>query len=227
MSIKNIGFSCHSGFDDFKRFIDTFGDIIEFCQLQVNWFDWTYQDAKRKCEFLKEKGIALWVMEPVRGGKLAVIGDRYTEILKAQRPDLSVPAWCFRFEQTIGATMVLSGMSNMQQLTENLDTFSTFAPLSDADLSTVLGIADDMQNTNMAPCTSCRYCTSVCPKELDIPKIIGIYNENCFAGASGTYSRYTARLDEGKRPGDCIACRACEGICPQGIKVSEIMGKLK
>jgi len=224
--IGYIGFSCHSDFDDFKKFIDTYDGLLDFCQLQVNWFDWTYQDVKRKVEYLREKNIALWVMEPVRGGKLAVIGDEYTARLKAQRPDLTVPAWCFRFQQTIGATVTLSGMSNMQQLTDNIETFNKCEPLSDADMKVILGIADEMQNSNMVPCTSCKYCTTVCPKDLDIPKILGIYNENCFAGAMGTASRYTNRLEEGKRPVDCIGCQACEGICPQGIKVADIMKKL-
>lgn len=225
--IGHIGFSCHANFDDFKRFIDAYGEHLEFCQLQVNWFDWTYQDAKKKVELLRERGIGLWVMEPVRGGKLAVIGDSYAARLKAVRPDLTVPAWAFRFIQSIGATMTLSGMSNMQQIEENVATFADWTPLSETELDTLLTIADEMQKYNLAPCTSCRYCTTVCPVEIDIPKVIDIYNENCFAGALGTFKRYTVRLEEGKRPEDCLGCRACEGICPQGIKVADIMDKLK
>lgn len=224
--IRHIGCSAHAQFDTLKRFLDKYKDDIEFCQLQVNWFDWTYEEAEKRVNLLREYGIPLWVMEPLRGGKLVNLGKKYEDKLKALRPDETLPAWSFRFLENCGATMVLSGMSDMNQLKDNIVTFSSMRPLNNEEWKALQDISFDMQNSNMVHCTSCRYCTTVCPIGLDIPKIIEIYNGACFTGAGKVPQRALGRLEEGKRPTDCLGCQACEGICPQNIPVSEIMKKL-
>src|SRR5699024_10712953 len=115
--IRHLGFSAHGDYDVIRRFLETYGKDMEFCQLQINYLDWTFQRSKETVELLKEYNISVWVMEPLRGGKLAALSEENEQKLKALRPDETIPAWAFRFLQTIPeATMVLSGMSDMEQL---------------------------------------------------------------------------------------------------------------
>ena len=119
--------------------------------------------------------------------------------------------------------MILSGMSNFTQLKENIETFSTDAPLNNAEWDTVLGIADDMITRIALPCTSCKYCTEKCPMELNIPALIEIYNEHIFTGGGFLPGMKLSVFPENKRPNACIGCRSCEAVCPQNIKISEAM----
>jgi len=210
--IKHLGFSTHGSRAVIKRFLDTYGHELSFCQIQLNYLDWSLQSAKEKVELLNNYRIPIWVMEPVRGGRLATLSDERMEVLNSLRPGVSAPEWAFRFLQGIeGVCMVLSGMSNMDQLTENISTFSQLKPLTKTELSTVLNIANDMIAQNSVPCTACSYCVDHCVQKLQIPGLIKAYNEN------------TKPIDVG--PSACIGCRRCEAVCPQGIKISEIMAK--
>ena len=156
---------------------------MEFCQIQLNYLDWSFQDAKAKVELLKEYNIPVWVMEPLRGGKLAKLDEADEAKLKALRPDEGIPAWAFRFLQSIPEVkVVLSGMSDMDQLKDNIATFAEDKPLSDQEMTTLLGIADEMVKKIVLPCTACRYCTTHCPQGLDIPYLLSLYNEHCFTG---------------------------------------------
>ena len=171
--IKHLGFSIHGDFDILKRFLNAYGEHMEFCQTQLNYLDYDFQDAKAKVELLNEYNIPIWVMEPLRGGKLAKLPDEQESKLKALRPDETTVGWAFRFLQSIpGVTMVLSGMSSMEQLQENIKTFSEDKPLNDEEMKTLLGIANEMLKGNVLPCTACRYCTSHCPMGLDIPNYL-------------------------------------------------------
>ncbi len=222
--IRHIGFSTHASFETTKKFIDKYREHIEFCQIQLNYLDWTLQDAKKFVELLNEYNIPIWVMEPVRGGMLANLGDNFISRLKAQKPDYSVVEWAFRFLQTLdGVTMILSGMSNMEQLISNITTFSKNKPLSDSEFKTILSIADDMLKLNKLPCTACKYCITKCPMGLDIPEYIRKYNNHCITGAGKVPKYLTNGIEKSKLPSACISCKACEQICPQNIKISEMM----
>ena len=121
--IKHLGFSTHGSIPTMEKFLDYCGEHMEFCQIQLNYMDWTLQDAKGKCELLAKHNIPVWVMEPVRGGKLASLSEDAEAQLKGLRPDETIPAWCFRWLQGVeGVTMVLSGMSNMAQMEDNVKT---------------------------------------------------------------------------------------------------------
>ena len=222
--IKHLGFSIHGDFDILKRFLNAYGKDMEFCQIQLNYIDYDFQDAKAKVELLNEYNIPIWVMEPLRGGKLAKLPEEQESKLKALRPDETTVGWAFRFLQSIpGVTMVLSGMSSMEQLQENIKTFSEDKPLNDEEMKTLLGIANEMLKGNVLPCTACRYCTSHCPMGLDIPKLLALYNEHSFTGGGFIAPMVISTLPEDKRPSACIGCRSCEAVCPQEIKISEVM----
>lgn len=219
--IKHLGFSCHGRYDTLKRFLDTYGDDLEFCQIQLNYLDWKLQDAKAKVELLNEYEIPIWVMEPLRGGKLALLSDENSEKLKACRTDEEIPAWGFRFLQSIpGVTMVLSGMSDMKQLMENTATFAEEKPLTEEEMKVLMEVTDSM--LDILPCTACRYCTSHCPKKLDIPTLLSLYNESRFNMTIITQMAVGA-MPKDQRPDACIGCKSCEAVCPQMLKISEAM----
>lgn len=225
--IKHLGFSTHGSLEVMKQFLDAYGKDMEFCQIQLNYLDFSFQKAKEKMELLEEYHIPVWVMEPLRGGKLATMQEPYLEKLQAHRPEETVPAWAFRFLQSFECVkVILSGMSNFEQLKENIDTFETDAPLQKEEMDTLLSVADDMLQKNVLPCTACRYCTTYCPKGLDIPALLELYNEDYFTGGSFITDMALQALPQEKQPTACIGCKKCESVCPQQIKISEAMAKL-
>lgn len=222
--IRHLGFSAHGSVPVIRRFLEAYGDHIEFCQLQINYLDWTFQDARAKVELLKEYNIPVWVMEPLRGGRLAKLGESHTRRLNALRPDEATPAWAFRFLQTIPeVTMILSGMSNMAQLQDNVHTFETEKPLTEGELSELMEIADEILGRKALPCTACRYCTDHCPQGLDIPELIKLYNEHNFTEGGFIAPMALTAYPEEKKPSACVGCRSCEAVCPQQIRISEVM----
>lgn len=221
--IRHLGFSIHGSYEILERFLEAYGDKMEFCQIQLNYIDWSFQNAKAKVELLNKRKIPVWVMEPLRGGKLAKLSEDVEEKLTGMRPEEEIPAWAFRFLQSIeGVTMILSGMSDFKQVQDNIKTFSTEKPLSKDEMDTLLGIADGILSRRL-PCTACHYCTSHCPKGLDIPGLINLYNEHNFTGGGFIAPMALMATPEEKHPSACIGCRSCEAVCPQQIKISEVM----
>ena len=223
--IGHLGFSTHANLENMRRFLDKYGKYMEFCQIQLNWLDWRLQKAEAKVAMMKEYGnIPVWVMEPVRGGKLATLEEAYAKQLQAHREDESIPAWAFRFIQSIPEVCVtLSGMSDFEQVKANIKTFSEEKPLSGDEWNTLMSIADSMVGRKTLNCTACRYCTTYCPQGLDIPRIIEHYNEHTVSGRSEVSPRMIASYAEDKLPTACIGCRSCEEVCPQNIEISEMM----
>ena len=225
--IKHLGFSAHGNIDCMTKFLDAYGKDMEFCQIELNYFDYNFQDAKGKVELLNKWNIPIWVMEPVRGGQLATLPKEAAARLKEARPDEDVPAWAFRFLQSIpGVTVTLSGMSNMEQLVANIKTYETNKPLNSTEFELILGIADDMIKKTTVPCTGCHYCVSHCPKKLDIPFLLKLYNEAMVSGAGVFIAPMgLASVDEDKQPDCCVACHSCEKVCPQNIHIPEELKK--
>ncbi len=225
--IKHLGFSAHGDIECMTKFLDAYGKDMEFCQIELNYFDYKFQDAKGKVELLDKWNIPVWVMEPVRGGQLATLSDEATARLKEARPDEDVPAWSFRFLQSIPSVVVtLSGMSNMDQLVANIGTYEENKNLNEEEMALILGIADDMISKTTVPCTGCHYCVSKCPKQLDIPFLLKLYNESMVAGAGDFIAPMAlASIDPDKGPECCISCHSCEKVCPQGLKISEELAR--
>ena len=222
--IRHLGFSTHGTLETVQRFLNAYGKDMEFCQIQLNWLDWDLQDAKAKVELLNAHNIPIWVMEPVRGGSLAQLEPAHAAQLKSARPNASVVEWAFRFLQSLpGVAVTLSGMSNMEQLKENIATFETEEPLNDKEMQILFGVAKAMTEKKTLPCTSCRYCTTHCPMELNIPWLIQLYNEDTYSNGGFLAPMAIGSLAEEKKPSACIGCRACEAVCPQNIKISKMM----
>ncbi len=224
--IKHFGFSAHGSVEVMKKFLDVYGPHMEFCQLQLNYMDWHFQDCDKKVALIKDMGIPVWVMEPLRGGKLASASNEMTAELKKMRPNETVPAWAFRFLQAIPeVTMVLSGMSNMEQLKANIETFKEEKPLKEEEFNKIVELIDNEIKKGGLPCTACHYCTSHCPKELPIPELIALYNEHKITGGGFLAPMAVGSMEESRRPANCVGCRSCEQVCPQQIKISEAMSE--
>ena len=222
--IRHLGFSCHAGADALESFVKEYGKDLEFCQIQLNYIDWKLQNAERKVQILREAGLPVWVMEPVRGGKLARFDGDFEARMRALRPDESTPAWAFRWLATVPQpTVILSGMSNLAQMQDNLKTFSEHKPLHAEELALLDEIRVSL--TSMIPCTACRYCCAGCPKQLDIPLLMNMANEMSVTRSFNVVARYTA-LGEGKMADACIGCGKCRAACPQKIDVPAEMKRL-
>lgn len=219
--IRHLGFSTHGSLDVMKEFLEYCGEDMEFCQIQMNYLDWTLQNAKGKCELLAEYGIPVWVMEPVRGGRLAKLDEVSEEKLKTLRPGESIASWGFRYLQGFeNIKMILSGMSDMAQMQDNVRTFAKQDTLSGEEVQLLLDIAEGMKNS--IPCTACRYCVEGCPMKLDIPMLLAAYNEIRFSPNTNVSMRIEG-LPEHKKPSVCVGCGKCTRICPQKIDIPQAM----
>ena len=165
-------------------------------------------------------------MEPVRGGRLASLTETADAMLRAAQPEKSIASWAMRFAGNMpGVQVVLSGMNTLEQLEDNLETFSSLPPLSGQEQEVLQRAVDTLVRELTVPCTACRYC-SVCPLGLDIPTMMQTYNQYAIARRPFALSAL-AELPEGKRPGDCLGCGACAAACPQNIPIPELMKKLE
>lgn len=221
--IKYLGFSTHGSIPCMARFIEAYGEHLDFCQIQLNYLDWTLQNAQGKWQLLKNAGLPIWVMEPLRGGKLANIEGEAGEKLKSLRPDESIAAWALRWLQGIpNVTVILSGMSEFSQMVDNVKTFSGGRSISDDELDLLYDIAESMKKG--VPCTSCRYCCAGCPKHLDIPNLLRLYNDFRYAPNLMTKLEMMGMKPE-ELPDQCIACGKCKIACPQNIDIpNELKG---
>jgi len=226
--IRHFGFSCHGELPVLKQFLEAWGHEMEFCQLQLNYLDWDFQHGKEKVALLKEYGIPVWVMEPLRGGKLAKLSDAQEQALKALRPQEEIPAWAFRFLETLPEVkMILSGMSNEEQLRANVATFEEAMPLQEKEMDALMNVAKELAGEKSVPCTACHYCTDHCPQGLDIPRLIELYNEHVLTTKAGLFGFIApmalAAVPQDRQPAACLHCGSCEQVCPQQIRISEVM----
>ena len=220
--IRHLGFSTHGRYETIDKFLNEY-DCFEFALMQLNYLDWTLQEAGKKYEVLTKHGIPLFIMEPVRGGLLAAPGEKAEALLKAARPNDTPVSWTFRFLQSLpNVYVVVSGMSTMEQLKENIEIFSKNDPMPDSEKALLQQVVDGM--ASFVPCTSCRYCIGACPQKLDIPMLIATYNEAAH-GMSWYVEDVIGVLADDKKPQACICCGACNPLCPQEIDIADTMKK--
>lgn len=221
--IKHLGFSTHARVDCLREFLDEYGDKMEFCQIQMNYLDWTLQRAEEKYQMITERGIPVFVMEPVRGGKLCNLADAVKDGLSAFR-DATPASFAFRwFMNYDGVKVVLSGMSTMEQVVENVAIFDKPDPLSKEESDYLFSIAEGMKKS--VPCTSCKYCVEGCPMGLDIPMFMATYNELAYQKAVNS-AMHVQSLPADKQPINCISCQRCVRSCPQNIDIPLTIAKL-
>ena len=212
--IRHLGFSSHADLPTLKLILDKYAADMEFCQLQINYLDWTVEKAREKYELVSSYGLPVIIMEPVRGGKLAKLPD---DLMAELGGDRSAASYALRWTQKLGNVFtVLSGMTTMDQVMDNVAAFDHEDPLTDEEENIIMKAADGMRND--VPCTACRYCTESCPMELDIPDLLFKYNQ-LRAGGGFTVGMQLDSYPEDKLPSACIGCGACMEMCPQKIEI--------
>lgn len=222
--VHHLGFSSHGSLQMLREFLDQYGEHMEFCLIQLNYLDWTLQEAKEKYELLTERGIAVMVMEPLRGGALAKLSEAEAELFNKHISLESAAGAAFRWLQRLdNVKVVLSGMSDERQMADNLNTFTDLDPLGDKESDVLMQIAEGRKDS--VPCTGCRYCVDGCPMGLSIPEFIAMYNEFRVA-TSVNVSQKIEVLPEDKKPSACISCGACTHICPQNIDIPACLSEL-
>lgn len=222
---RHIGFSYHDNAELLDRVLTEHPEV-EFVQLQLNYLDWDSEGVQsRKCyETAVKHGKPVIVMEPVKGGTLAHVPESVEKMFREARPEMSIPSWAIRFAASLEHVMVvLSGMSNMEQLLDNTDYMADFQPLSAQEQALVKKAVDAINSTIAIPCTGCSYCTEGCPQRIAIPKYFSLYNadlqeikEKSWRPQGEYYTRLTMNFGKAS---DCLECGQCEQVCPQHLPI--------
>lgn len=219
--IRRLGFSFHDTPEVLRHICDTYP--WDFAQIQLNYLDWEMQDAKTQYQILNDREIPVIVMEPVRGGVLASPCEAADILFREERPDKSVASWAIRFAASLpGVLTVLSGMSNMEQVRDNVDTMTRFEPLTDREREVIDEALEAYRKKDTVPCTGCRYCMD-CPFGVDIPKMFSLYNHYVLDRDGEDYLEAYEAQPESQRADQCQACGACMEKCPQHIRIPDQM----
>jgi len=221
--IKYLGFSSHASTENLERFASF--RKWDFAQLQINYYDWMYGATKKEYEILEKYNIPCIVMEPVRGGRLAELTPDAEKILKEAHPDWSIASWALRFVQSLpNVKIILSGMSNMDQIKDNVQTFSKENVLTEEEKEILFKACDLFHTQLLIPCTACRYCVAECPMQINIPEYLKIMN-NFKVNGPWVLGDLVKVESEGK-PNQCVQCGACMNHCPQNIEIPKFITEL-
>ncbi len=224
--IRRLGFSFHGDIPTLERILADHD--WDFAQIQYNYLDCVNSNAQKEYDIIAAKGIPCIIMEPVRGGALANLCDEANDILKGVRPDSSIASWAIRFAASQPNVLtVLSGMSNMEQVEDNIATMSNFEPIDERESKAIDSAVEVFRKYFTVPCTKCRYCVKDCPQGIDIPEMLRIWSRWRLEKKEGNYKNNYLKVEADARAARCIACGSCESLCPQNIGIIEIMESMK
>ena len=223
--IRRLGFSFHDTPDVIDEITNTYA--FDFAQIQFNYLDWVQQDAERTYKILESKEIPIVVMEPVRGGFLHRLPDAMTKVFQQKDPNASNASWALRWvADHPQVKVILSGMSSMEQVDDNLQVLSNYKPLTEDELKTIETVRDMLRSQATVPCTACEYCMSECPMGIQIPAIFKIYNEYTQSLNVGKMKREYKEIPDEHKAHNCISCGACAAKCPQHIEIYTELAKI-
>ncbi|HHV50621.1 MAG TPA: aldo/keto reductase [Clostridiales bacterium] len=224
--IKYFGFSFHDEYSVFEEIITS--REWDFCQIQLNYMDTEYQAGMKGYRLAEKLGVPVIIMEPLKGGMLATLPDEVTGELRQAKPGASVASWGFRWIGSLpNVKVVLSGMSTMQQLEDNLNTFGDFNPLNEEEYQMVEMLANSLKSRVNNGCTGCRYCMP-CPAGVDIPQNFQIWNEyGIFKNRQSAVWRWENNIEEEEKAKNCISCGQCEEACPQSLNIRDDLKRLQ
>lgn len=224
--IKNFGFSYHAGPELLDRILTEHPEV-DFIQLQINYADWNDHEiaSRANYEVARKHGKSIVVMEPVKGGKLADPPEEIKKLFKSYAPDMSYASWAIRFAASLdGIITVLSGMSNMEQMEDNLSYMKNFQPLNEEEQQIIRQVQKILGNSSEIPCTSCHYCIDGCPKKIRISDIFTAMNKQLGNGQiAEAQDLYKSVTEGGRKASDCIACGQCESACPQHLNIIDYL----
>ena len=227
-TIRHYGFSFHDSPELLDKLLTEHPDV-DFVQLQINYADWENPEVQsRACyEVARKHGKQVVIMEPVKGGALANPPEQVKALFDAAKPGASYASWALRFAASLdGVLAVLSGMSNLEQVDDNLATMSDFQPLNDAEQKVIQQAQHILGNSAAIACTACHYCTAGCPKKIAIPEIFAAANKQLANGQKAeAAAAYAAATAEGGKASACIHCKQCERICPQHLPITDLLGR--
>ena len=222
--VKHFGFSYHAGPELLDQILTEHPEV-DFIQLQINYADWENPSVASRAnyEVARKHGKSITIMEPVKGGKLADPPKQVKQLFLAHHPDMSCASWAIRFAASLeGVITVLSGMSNIEQMRDNISYMKDFRPLDEAEQKIILEAQRIMGSSSAIPCTACRYCVEGCPVGIRIPDIFTAMNKQLGDGQlEQARTLYAEVAASGGKAGDCIGCRQCENACPQHLPVTE------
>ena len=226
--IRNLGFSFHAGPKLLDRLLTEHPEV-DFVQLQINYADWENPKVTSRAnyEVARAHGKLITVMEPVKGGNLADPPEEVKKLFREIHPDMSCASWAIRFVASLdGILTVLSGMSNVAQMEDNLSYMRAFQPLDEEEQEAIRQAQRILGKSATIPCTACRYCVEGCPKQIPIPDIFAAMNRQLGNGqTAAAREAYFRAAPEGRRASDCIGCRQCENACPQHLPITEHLKK--
>ena len=218
--IKHLGFSFHDTYQVFTRILNDY--TWDFVQIQLNYLDWHNQGAEQLYRELERRNLPVMVMEPVRGGYLATIDSERAKPFLELEPQRSIASWAIRWVESLPqVAVVLSGMSDLQQLEDNVATMTHFEPMNEQELAAIDRVVEEIRKVNEIPCTGCRYCMD-CPMGVDIPEIFSIYSQYKIFGKQKAFVQdYEEVVEHGNGAEHCVRCLACTTKCPQMIAIPD------
>ena len=225
---RHIGFSYHSPAEPLDKILDEHPEV-EVVQLQINYYDWDTEtvQARRCYEVARKHGVGIVIMEPVRGGALAVMQPEMAKKFRDYNPDASVASWALRWAASLeGLTTVLSGMSDLEQVEDNTKTMMDFKPITPEEQKIIDEVVADYKKVPTINCTGCKYCVNSCPMQINTPSILKLLNEyNLFRSLASNKRLYNMNTQRGGKASDCVNCRECENHCPQNLPITDLLAQ--